>query len=168
MTLHIIVDDIVIRNDDAIVNAANELLAPGGGVCGAIHRAAGAKLAEACAAIGHCKTGSAVVTPGFDLKAGAVIHAVGPRWIDGKHNEEQLLAQCYQNIFALVQLNHFDSVAIPAISTGIYGFPLYEATKIAISVARKYDLILKTVSITFVCFSNEIADIYYKVLDGQG
>ena len=122
---------------DAIVNAANDRLAPGGGVCGAIHRAAGPELAKACAAIGHCPTGEARLTPGFALPARFVIHAVGPVWQGGGANEDALLASCYGNSLALAVESGARSIAFPAISTGIYGFPLDRATEIAVASVRE-------------------------------
>lgn len=125
--------DITTLAVDAIVNAANERLAPGGGVCGAIHRAAGLELARACARIGSCPTGEARMTPGFDLAARFVIHAVGPVWHGGNASEEKLLASCYRASLELAAENGVSSIAFPAISTGIYGFPLEQAARIAIA-----------------------------------
>lgn len=118
---------------DAIVNAANEALAPGGGVCGAIHRRAGPALAAACARIGACPTGEARLTPGFGLPARFVIHAVGPVWRGGGHGEDDLLKGCYRAIAAIVRREGFRAIAIPAISTGIYGFPSARAARIAVN-----------------------------------
>ena len=123
---------------DAIVNAANDQLLPGGGVCGAIHRKAGPRLAEACAAIGHCPTGSAVITPGFDLPARFVIHAVGPVWQGGARGEPALLAGAYRRALELCAEQQLDSVAFPAISTGIYGYPLADATRVAVATLRAW------------------------------
>jgi len=121
---------------DAIVNAANEQLARGGGVCGAIHRAAGPRLAKACRAAGPCPTGEARITPGFDLPAKHVIHAVGPVWKGGKKNEDALLAGAYRNSLELAKRHDLKSIAFPAISTGIYGYPLERATAIAVETVR--------------------------------
>lgn len=164
MAIEITHGDIVAGDDDAIVNAANEALLAGGGVCGAIHRSAGPQLAEACKKIGHCPTGQAIITPGFKLKARYVIHAVGPQWQGGLHNEPQLLTQCYQHIFALVKKYHLKSVAIPAISTGIYGFPLKLATEIAVKAAKEYSVSFPETLIRFVCYSIEDAKIYHQIL----
>lgn len=117
---------------DAIVNAANERLAPGGGVCGAIHAAAGPKLAEACRALGGCPTGEARLTPGFDLPARYVIHAVGPIWQGGTTDEAEKLASAYASAIALAREHGLDSIAFPAISTGIYGYPLDQAARTAV------------------------------------
>jgi O-acetyl-ADP-ribose deacetylase (regulator of RNase III) len=163
MTIEITQGNIVDCRDEVIVNAANESLLAGGGVCGAIHRGAGTQLAEACRKIGHCPTGQAVITPGFQLKAQYVIHAVGPQWRDGSHNESQLLARCYQQIFALVKKYHLKSVAIPAISTGIYGFPLKLATKIAAKAAKEHHANSPEILIRFVCYSAEDIEIYRQI-----
>ena len=113
---------------DAIVNAANSRLMAGGGVCGAIFKAAGYdRLQDACNEIGHCDTGSAVITPGFDLKAQYIIHAVGPRWIDGKHGEPEQLYGAYARALALAAENHCRSVGFPLISAGIFGYPVKDA-----------------------------------------
>lgn len=128
--------DITTLDVDAIVNAANEQLAPGGGVCGAIHRAAGPELAEACAHVGGCPTGEARLTPGFRLPARFVIHAVGPVWRGGGHGEPELLASAYRASLALAREHRLRSVAFPAISTGLYGYPLEAATRVAVSTVR--------------------------------
>lgn len=123
---------------DAIVNAANAQLRPGGGVCGAIHRAAGRNLREACAKLGGCPTGESVHTEGFDLKADYVIHTVGPVWHGGKQNEEALLASCYRTALKIAKDIGARSLAFPAISTGVYAFPLDRATQIAVATVREY------------------------------
>lgn len=124
----------IVRNDiahvraDVLVNAANERLAAGGGVCGAIFEGAGAsRMAAACAQIGHCPTGSAVTTPGFDLPCRWVVHAVGPVWRGGTHGERELLRNCYRSVFAEVARLGATSVAFPLISAGIFGYPVREA-----------------------------------------
>ena len=124
--------DITQLDVDAIVNAANDRLAPGGGVCGAIHRAAGPKLAEACAQIGHCPTGGARITEGYDLPARHVIHAVGPVWQGGTDDEARLLASTYRSSLDLARRHGLRSIAFPAISTGVYGYPLKQATEVAV------------------------------------
>ncbi len=119
-------------NVDAIVNAANRTLLAGGGVDGAIHRAAGPELRAACAKLGGCETGNAKITPGFGLKARYVIHTVGPVWGGGERGEDQLLAACYRTSFALASEHGLASIAYPAISTGAYGFPPNRAARIAL------------------------------------
>lgn len=138
MSLELHPGDITALAVDAIVNAANEQLLPGGGVCGAIHRKAGPRLAEACAAIGHCPTGSAVITPGFELPARFVIHAVGPVWRGGTAGEPDLLAGAYRRCLELCDEQGLESVAFPAISTGIYGYPLEAATAVAVATVRDW------------------------------
>ena len=124
--------DITALAVDAIVNAANEALVPSGGVCGAIHRAAGPELAEACARIGRCPTGAARITPGFALKARHVIHAVGPVWRGGTEDEADLLAGAYRCSLDLAKRHGLASIAFPAISTGVYGYPVGQAAEIAV------------------------------------
>lgn len=123
--------DITTLAVDAIVNAANSRLAGGGGVDGAIHRAAGPQLLEACRSIGACATGSAVITPGFDLPAKHVIHAVGPVYRDGHHGEAEQLAGCYRTAIRLAKDHGLRTVAFSAISTGVYGYPFTDATRLA-------------------------------------
>ena len=153
--------DITTLAVDAIVNAANEVLAPGGGVCGAIHRAAGPKLAEACAALDGCPTGEARITPGFDLPAKHVIHAVGPVWRGGGENEAELLAACYRSALDLVVGNGLRSIAFPAISTGIYGYPLNAAAELAVGTVRAYLSVGKPIDrVTFAVFGEEAEAVY--------
>ena len=143
--------DITKLDVDAIVNAANAQLRPGGGVCGAIHRAAGKNLREACAKIGGCDTGQSVHTDGYELKAKYVIHTVGPVWHGGDRNEEALLASCYRTALKIAKEIGARSVAFPAISTGVYGFPLDRATQIAAATVR--DFLQQDDSIERVVFS---------------
>jgi len=149
----------------AIVNAANDRLAPGGGVCGAIHRAAGPELADACRKIGGCPTGEARLTPGFKLKARYVIHAVGPVWNGGKQGEDELLASAYRASLEIAQGHGLESIAFPAISAGIYGFPLARATGIAVKTVadflRAHELLKRVV---FSCFGDDVAELYRKTL----
>lgn len=153
--------DITTLDVDAIVNAANSTLAPGGGVCGAIHRAAGPELAAACAALGHCPTGEARITPGFRLRARHVIHAVGPVWHGGAAGEAEALAAAYRACLRLAAEHGLRSIAFPAISTGIYGYPLQPATDIAVRVVRESSAIAPTIERTlFACFSAEALAAY--------
>jgi O-acetyl-ADP-ribose deacetylase (regulator of RNase III) len=157
--------DITQLDVDAIVNAANERLAPGGGVCGAIHRAAGLELARACAAIGGCPTGEARITPGFDLMARYVIHAVGPVWHGGARGEDRLLAGCYRHSLELARDNGLASIAFPAISTGIFGYPLARATGIAVDTVRAVLSQDKTITrVVFTAFDAEVEDAYRTAL----
>jgi O-acetyl-ADP-ribose deacetylase len=160
--------DITQLDVEAIVNAANAQLRPGGGVCGAIHRAAGRNLREACAKIGGCETGEAVSTDGYDLKAKYVIHTVGPVWHGGDRNEEALLASCYRSSLKIAKQIGARSLAFPAISTGIYGFPLQRATEIAVATVRAFlaeDAVLEKV--VFCVFGPE-AEAAYRQEIGRG
>lgn len=164
-TLEIVDGDITKLAIDAIVNAANERLVPGGGVCGAIHRAAGPKLAESCAAIGDCPTGEARITPGFDLPARYVIHAVGPVWHGGNRGEPALLAGCYRHAIGLARENGCAGIAFPAISTGIFGYPPEAAARIAVASCRAATAAGSLPSrVVFVCFGKEMTAIYRKLL----
>ena len=157
--------DITQETTDAIVNAANSSLAPGGGVCGAIHRAAGPELARACAELGGCPTGDVRITPGFALKAGHVIHAVGPVWHGGAKGEPDDLASCYRRSIELADEYGLRSIALPAISTGIYGYPLDQATEIAVRTVRETIRTHPNVELVrFVCFSETDLHEYQRVL----
>jgi len=158
--LEIVVADITTLDVDAIVNAANSSLLGGGGVDGAIHRAAGPQLVEECRMLNGCKTGSAKITRGYRLKARHVIHAVGPVWNGGGKNEEALLASCYSTALDLAAENALRSVAFPAISTGIYRFPADRAARIAVgTVASEISAQSRGVEqVVFCCFSRESAD----------
>jgi len=155
--------DITTLDVDAIVNAANEALAPGGGVCGAIHAAAGPELARACARLGHCPTGEARITPGFRLKARHVVHAVGPVWRGGDQGEPALLASAYRSSLRVAAAEGLKSVAFPAISTGIYGYPLDAATEVAVNAVRdetRADSSLEQV--IFACFDARTLAAYRR------
>lgn len=154
MTLSAKLVDITTLEVDAIVNAANEELAPGGGVCGAIHDAAGPALAEACARAAPCPTGEARITPGFDLPARFVIHAVGPVWQGGKAGEPELLASAYRSALHLAKAEGLGSIAFPAISTGLYGYPLQAATRVAVATVRaELEAPGSIEHVVFACFS---------------
>lgn len=165
MRIELYKGDITKLKVDAIVNAANTSLLGGGGVDGAIHRAAGPELLKFNKKLGGCKTGEAKISPGFNLPAKFIIHTVGPVWNGGKHNEDKLLANCYLNSLKLAVENKIKSMAFPAISTGIYRFPLERATKIAITEVKEFleknDTIEKVI---FVCFDEETYEIYKSVL----
>jgi O-acetyl-ADP-ribose deacetylase (regulator of RNase III) len=159
--------DITTLAVDAIVNAANESLAPGGGVCGAIHRAAGPELAIACARIGHCPTGEARITPGFRLPARCVIHAVGPVWRGGASGEAALLAGAYRSSLRLADEHGVRSLAFPAISTGIYGYPLEAATEVAVATVREVLAAGSSVhEVVFACFSDGALEACRRALSG--
>jgi O-acetyl-ADP-ribose deacetylase (regulator of RNase III) len=151
--------DITTLRVDAIVNAANEQLAPGGGVCGAIHRAAGPALARACADGRPCPTGQARITPGFELPSKFVIHAVGPMWRGGTAKEPDLLTSAYRSALTLAENNGVRSIAFPAISTGIYGFPLQQATDIAVATVRSHPA-SAIEQVIFACFNLEALQAY--------
>jgi O-acetyl-ADP-ribose deacetylase (regulator of RNase III) len=151
---------------DAIVNAANSSLLGGGGVDGAIHRAAGRELLDFCRKLDGCPTGEARITPGFKLSAKFIIHTVGPVWRGGDRNEDNLLASCYKNSLKLAVENEIKTIAFPAISTGIYSFPLERASRIAITETINF---LKTNAsiekVTFVCYDSETFNVYKKEIE---
>ncbi len=152
--LKIIQGDITHMEVDAIVNAANPTLLGGGGVDGAIHRAAGPELREECQRLGGCSTGEAKITRGYRLPAKYIIHTVGPIWQGGRHNEDQLLANCYQNSLKVAVENIISTIAFPSISTGAYGFPLERACRIALHEVKAFLNQNTTITeICLVCFS---------------
>jgi O-acetyl-ADP-ribose deacetylase (regulator of RNase III) len=162
--IEIIKGDITKLDVDAIVNAANSSLLGGGGVDGAIHRAAGKELLEACRKLNGCKTGQSKITPGFNLKARYVIHTVGPVWKGGSDNEAELLASCYQTSLELAASHHLKTIAFPSISTGVYRFPFDKAAAIAWHTVKEF---LKRESsietVFFVCFSDEDYSRFQKI-----
>jgi O-acetyl-ADP-ribose deacetylase (regulator of RNase III) len=168
--LEVVDGDITRLKVDAVVNAANKKLAGGGGVDGAIHRAAGKeKLQKACRQIGGCPTGEVRVTEGFDLPAKYIFHAVGPVWRDGAHGEDQQLAACYRNAIREAGERDVASIAFPAISCGVYGFPMERAVDIAVSTVGDA---VKSASgiekVVFCCFDAEMAECYRDALADRG
>lgn len=156
--------DITTQQVDAIVNAANTSLLGGGGVDGAIHRAAGPELLAACRKLHGCPTGGAKATPGFQLPARWVFHAVGPVWRGGEHDEDNLLASCYRRCLELAREHQVRSIAFPAISTGVYSFPSDRAARIAVDTIRKHVAASGVHTIMFVCFNRDTLEIYKKLL----
>lgn len=167
MSIRVHQGDITALSVDAIVNAANRSLLGGGGVDGAIHRAAGKELLAECRTLGGCETGQAKITKGYNLPAKHVIHTVGPVWHGGGNNEDQLLEDAYRNSLKVAMENHLHSIAFPAISTGIYGFPKERAAQIAIETIKaflkEHDM-EETMDVTLVAFSKEDAERYVKIL----
>ncbi len=157
--------DITRQNTDAIVNAANNSLQGGGGVDGAIHRAAGPELLAECRGLGECPTGEARFTKGYKLPALFVIHTVGPVWEGGKNGEDKLLQSCYKNCLKLAEIYDIRSISFPSISTGAYGFPIERAAKIAVeTVTRFMERSEKIDKVIFVCFSKKDYEIYLNAL----
>lgn len=157
--------DITTLAVDAIINAANESLLGGGGVDGAIHRAAGPELLAHCRTLGGCPTGQARLTPGFRLPARCIIHTVGPVWRGGDHGEADLLADCYRSSFALARAHGLRQLAFPAISCGVYGYPWDAAAAIAVAECqRALDADPALDEVLLVAFSDELAEVYHRAL----
>lgn len=170
MTLRIIVADLTTLAQDAIVNAANASLLGGGGVDGAIHRAAGPALLAACRALPErspgvrCATGEAVITPGFALAARHIIHTVGPVWRGGEHGEAELLGRCYRRSLALAAEYRLASVAFPAISCGVYGYPAAQAAAVAVATLRDMLADADDIEVTLCCFSDAMRAVFQHAL----
>ena len=163
--MKVILGDITKLEVDAIVNAANTSLLGGGGVDGAIHRAAGSELFDECRLLGGCKTGDAKLTKGYKLPARFVIHAVGPVWRKGNDGEPELLAECYRNCMQIAAEQQFESLAFPCISTGIYSFPKVLASEIAVKVCSEYiQNNGGSQKVIFCCFDPENYEIYERMI----
>jgi len=167
--IRVVKGDITKLDVDAIVNAANSSLLGGGGVDGAIHRAAGRDLLAECRLLGGCKTGEAKITKGYNLPAKYVIHTVGPVWNGGLHGEEKLLESCYKNSLALADKNNILTIAFPAISTGIYGYPIEKACLTAYAATKEYlrDNNSGIEEIYFVCFDDTTFQKYNELANGD-
>lgn len=166
--IELVQSDITQLDVDVIVNAANSTLRGGGGVDGAIHRAAGPQLLKECIKIGGCPTGEAKITKGYQLKARIIIHTVGPIWHGGNNNESGLLASCYRKSLALAVENNCTTIAFPNISTGVFGFPKEFAANIAIREVQSFLSVNKSIStVLFCCFDSENYLIYQRLLNQQ-
>jgi O-acetyl-ADP-ribose deacetylase (regulator of RNase III) len=165
--LRAVLGDITRLQVDAIVNAANSSLLGGGGVDGAIHRAAGPELLAACRKLNGCATGDAKATPGFGLPAKWIFHAVGPVWQGGERREDELLAGCYRRSLELAREHQVRSIAFPAISTGVYRFPPQRAARIAIDTVRNRIQGSGVEVVHFVCFNQQTLDLYERLLAGS-
>jgi O-acetyl-ADP-ribose deacetylase (regulator of RNase III) len=167
-TIRAIQADITTLTVDAVVNAANSSLLGGGGVDGAIHRAAGPQLLDECRQLDGCSTGDAKITRGYRLAARHVIHTVGPVWHGGSEGEPELLRSCYRRSLQLAAENSLETIAFPAISTGIYGYPIEQATRVAVSEVRSWLTGQNSIrEVIFSCFSGSDLEIYERVIAGK-
>ena len=165
MKIELIQGDITRLNLDVIVNAANSSLLGGGGVDGAIHRAAGMDLLHECRLLGGCETGQAKITQGYNLPARHIIHTVGPVWRDGMHGEAELLADCYRNSLQLAADRKLSSIAFPCISTGVYGYPVRDAAEVAVRTVKEFGLAESSIQkVVFCCFSAADKSVYELLL----
>ncbi len=162
--IHVIKEDIATLHVDAIVNAANNSLLGGGGVDGAIHRAAGPELLAECKTLKGCDTGEAKITRAYNLPANFIIHTVGPVWRGGSYHEAELLSNCYRHCMDLAQENNISSIAFPAVSCGVYGYPVGQAAAIALSVLLEYSAGTSIETVYCVCFGDEIFKAYQSAL----
>ena len=163
--MKLIKDDITTLDIDCIVNAANENLMPGGGVCGAIHEAAGKELALECKRIGNCGVGEARITKGYNLKAKHVIHTVGPIWHGGEHGENQYLFNCYKKSLLLATHHSIESIAFPNISTGIFGYPKELAAETAVTAVTQHQKSGRRLKeVIFCCFDEENFELYDRLI----
>ena len=164
--IQIILGDITFQNVDAIVNAANNSLLGGGGVDGAIHSAAGPKLLEECRLLNGCDSGEAKITKGYNLPAKHVIHTVGPIWHNGNNNEEETLRSCYKNSLQLAKKNNIKTIAFPSISTGVYGYPIEKAAKIALDEIHHFLTTENSIDeVSIICFGEKEFKIYQSELN---
>ena len=158
--------DITLCKVDAIVNAANASLLGGGGVDGAIHRAAGPELLEECKSLGGCQTGHAKITSGYNLPATWIIHTVGPQWANGENHEDELLASCYKSVLELAVKCFVRSIAFPSISTGAYRFPVERAARIALSEISRFLKQHESIEMVWIaCFDKKTKDVYEQILN---
>ena len=164
--IHLLQGDITTLDVDCIVNAANENLMPGGGVCGAIHQAAGQELALECKRIGHCGVGEARITKGYHLKAKHVIHTVGPVWHGGEHGEDQYLFNCYKKSLLLATHHNIETIAFPNVSTGIFGYPKELAAQTAIAAVKQHQNSGRSLNeVIFCCFDHDNHKQYDQLLN---